>query len=569
VAFVPLLIHSLGYKGAIMTKITRRSALISSLALVGTGTASCAKPIDYDVEYAHGVASGDPQMDKIILWTRITTVHTGRVDGNWQMSETSDFSKLARKGKFTTDAARDYTVKVDANKLKPGRIYFYRFIIGDMVSPIGKTKTLPSGSVEDARFAVVSCSNYPFGFFNVYDDIAKQAHFDAVIHLGDYFYEYGRDGYGGKVGAKLGREHEPAHEIISLADYRTRHAQYKGDPQTQAVHAAHPFICVWDDHETANDSWKSGAQNHNEGEGSWDARRAAAMQAYYEWMPVRNPAQGTAREALFRTYSFGNLLTITSIETRLTARSQQLDYTNHLEAFKTPEGIGNFLKNILGDPARELLGPVQMDYIKTALKTSKDKGQPWRLIANQVIMARQHSPDITDYAERDFIKEIEKVFPKIHEYIAFSPLGLPSNLDAWDGYPAARERFYDMARAQGASDLLVLTGDTHVSWANKLVDSNEKAMGVELGVTGTTSPGYNAYFKDATEDYSSRIRAKNPDIIWTQSAENGYIDLQLNHAQGRADFVSVNTVYAPEYKTFVSKSFKIEKSDDSLTLKDI
>jgi len=551
-----------------MTEITRRSALISSLALAGTGAAGCAKSITYTVDYRHGVASGDPTTAKIILWTRITTDHTGPVVGKWQVSESSTFKKLASKGKFTTDAARDYTVKVDARRLKPGRQYYYRFLVGDMVSPVGKAKTLPSGNIDKARFAVVSCSNFPFGYFNVYSEIAKHNHFDAVIHLGDYFYEYGRKGYGGKVGAKLERQHEPAHEVITLSDYRTRHAQYKADSQTQEAHAAHPFICVWDDHETANDSWKAGAQNHNEDEGSWDARRDAAMQAYYEWMPVRDPAPGAAREAMFRTYSFGNLLTLTSIETRLTARSQPLDYADHLENFQTREGVGHFMKNILGDPARELLGGAQMDYIKTALKTSKDKNQPWRLIANQVIMARQNMPDLSDYAGRDFINDIEKVFPKIHDYIAFSPLGLPSNLDAWDGYPAARARFYAMARAQGASDLLVLTGDTHVSWANKLIDNDENPMGVELGVTGTTSPGFEAYFKDATQDYTARIRAKNPDIVWNQAAERGYIDLQLTHSEGRADFIGVSTVYSQNYETFTAKSFMLEKSGDTLKLKD-
>ena len=551
-----------------MTEITRRSALFTSVALLGASTAGCAETIDYEVTYGHGVASGDPAADKVIIWTRITTAHTGPVKGRWQVSPHADFSSLVRKGKFTTDGRRDHTVKVDVGKLKPGMTYYYRFMVGDMVSPIGKTKTLPSGSVDMARFAVVSCSNLPFGLFNVYGEIAKHDHFDAVIHLGDYLYEYGRDGYGGKVGAKIGRQVEPAHEILNLADYRTRHAQYKADTNTQAVHAAHALIAIWDDHETANDSWKTGAQNHGADEGSWDARRAAAMQAYYEWMPVRDPAPGAAREALFRTYSFGDLLTLISIETRLTARTQPLDYSDHLEQLQTREGVKAFVKDTLGAENREMLGGAQMEYIDEALATSKTKGQPWRMIANQVIMARVASADLTPFKDAEFIDKIEKLFAGIRDYIALSPLGFPRYLDGWDGYPAARERFYEMVQGRGVNDLLVLTGDTHECWANKLVTAAGTNMGVELGTTSVTSPGVEAYFGDATLEFSRLINEKNDDVLYHNTDNHGYIDLTLTKTEGRADFVSVDTIYSPKYKAFVSKSFKLEKSGATLTLKD-
>ena len=551
-----------------MTEITRRSALFTSVALLGVSTAGCAEKIDYQVAYRHGVASGDPETGKVIIWTRITTAHMGPVKGHWQISKNMGFLKLIHKGQFTTDERRDHTVKIDVTRLKSGTTYYYRFMVGDMVSPIGKTKTLPRGSVDKARFAVVSCSNLPFGLFNVYGEIAKHDHFDAVIHLGDYLYEYGRDGYGGKVGAKLGRQVEPAHEIITLADYRTRHAQYKADPQAQALHAASAFICIWDDHETANDSWKTGAQNHNEGEGSWAERRASAMRAYYEWMPVRDPAPGAAREALFRTYSFGDLLTLISIETRLTARTQPLDYSDHIEALQSREGVMGFVKNTLGAENREMLGGAQMDYIDNALTASKTNGQPWRVIANQVMMARIASPDLTPYKDEDFIYEIEKIFPGIHDSVAISPLGLPRYLDGWDGYPAARERFYARVQSRDVQDLLVLTGDTHECWANKLVTAAGTNMGVELGTTGVTSPGIEAYFGDAAADYSRRLNAKNDDVIYHNIENHGYIDLTLTRTEGRADFVSVDTIYSQKYKAFVSKSFKLEKSGETLKLKD-
>lgn len=552
-----------------MTKITRRGALFTGMSLVGATAAACkSESVDYPVNYNHGVASGDPGANRMVIWTRISAETAGAIPVQWEMAIDEEFKHINRKGKVTTDSSRDYTVKIDATRLKPGQTYYYRFKVGKNISPVGRTKTLPAGAVDKIRFAVVSCSNYPFGFFNVYDHIAKQDGFDAVLHLGDYFYEYGQDGYGGKVGAKISRPHNPPHEALSLADYRTRHAQYKEDVAAKAVHAAHPFICIWDDHEVANDSWKTGAQNHNADEGDWDARRASAMQAYYEWMPVRDPEPGHAREALFRSYSFGDLLTLCAVETRLTARTRPLDYSQYLAAFQTREGVGHFIKNILGDPTRALLGAAQSAYIGAALKTSKTANQPWRIVANQVIMARTFSPDLTDYQDADFLKDIEKQFPQIHDYIALSPLGLPLNLDAWDGYPAAREKFYAMVQEQGVTDLLVLTGDTHECWANKLETANGTAMGIELGTTSVTSPGTGAYFGDAAADFSAKLNAKNDDVIYHNLDQHGYIDLTLNRDNGQANFISVDTIYKTDYKAFTSKRFTIEKADDSLHLRE-
>lgn len=556
-----------------MTDITRRGALFTGISLVGASAAACTdgslgESVDFPVSFNHGVASGDPGVDRIVIWTRISADTSGDIPVSWEMATDEGFKRIKNKGKTTTDAARDYTVKIDATGLKSGQTYYYRFKVGKNTSPVGRTKTLPSGSVDNIRFAVVSCSNFPFGYFNVYDHISKQDGFDAVLHLGDYYYEYGRDGYGGEVGAKIGRPHNPPHEALSLSDYRTRHAQYKGDTASQAMHSAHPVICIWDDHETANDSWKTGAQNHNAGEGDWDARRAAAMQAYYEYMPVRDPEPGKTREALFRSYSFGDLLTLCAIETRLTARARPLDYSQYKSEFQSRAGIGNFIKNVLGDPSRELLGAAQSAYISDALKASKIADQPWRIIANQVIMARIASPDLTAYKDADFLKEIAKIFPQIHDYIALSPLGLPLNLDAWNGYPAAREKFYAAAQAQDVTDLLVLTGDTHECWANKLETASGTTMGVELGTTGVTSPGTGSWFGDAGPDFSKRLQEKNDDIVYHNMDNHGYIDLTLNRDSGQANFISVDTVYKTDYKAFISKSFKIEKADGSLKLRD-
>ncbi|HHK74382.1 MAG TPA: alkaline phosphatase, partial [Rhizobiales bacterium] len=362
---------------------------------------------------------------------------------------------------------------------------------------------------------------------------------------------------------------EPAHEIVTLADYRARHAQYKADTASQAVHAAHPFICIWDDHETANNSWKTGAENHGADEGSWDDRRAAAMQAYYEWMPVRDPVPGRPREALYRAFEFGDLFSLDVLETRLTARSRQIDYAQYIDNFKTRAGVEDFVKNILWDRDREMLGADQRRFLAERFQASRQAGKPWRLIANQVIMGEILSPDLRDFEGTEAIEKIARYRPSIRKFVKFSPLGLPINLDAWDGYPAARERFYGLARKAGVEDLLVLTGDTHVSWLNGLRAKDGTPMGLELGVTGVTSPGHNAYFKELTGEFERRLVKKNRDMHFVQSAERGYIDLKIGRKTARADFVSVSTTHSPDYKAHTAKSFEIAKSGKTLKARSV
>ena len=564
--------------------MTRRTALSGLVPVAGAGVLACqnespVSPVFFD----HGIASGDPTENSIVIWTRVTTTrhdpvtirvrrlrHTTDINGPvtllWQVSTTPDFSEIIRKGRSKTGAHRDYTVKVEVTGLKPGTQYYYRFNIGKYVSPVGRTKTLPAGRTESAKFALVSCSNYPFGFFNVYRDVAAQADLDAVLHLGDYFYEYGRDGYGGAVGSRIGREHVPAHETITLADYRLRHALYKSDPDSQAMHAAHPLIPIWDDHETANNSWKAGAENHSPGEGDWNTRRAAAIQAYYEWMPVRDPEPGQPGEALFRTFEYGDLATLCSIETRLSARTRQIEYLQYKDDLQTREGVAAFVRNVLNDPESELMGKGQKIHISAALRRSKEKGQPWRLIANQTIMARVASPDISDFAGEAFMEEIAEVFPAIYDYAALSPLGLPVNPDAWDGYPAARERFYAMAQKQGVRDLLVLTGDTHESWVNRLTAADGTVMGMELGAPAVTSPGNGMMFGKGGPEFSKRLNENNEDILYHDFRYQGYILLTLSRDTANADFISVNTVTSPDYETRTEKRFTVSRTDGTLGL---
>lgn len=552
--------------------ITRRRALTSGLAIGAASCATAPKMTPYTAGgesaggvFAHGVASGDPRRDSAVIWTRVSpdgeTGPGATTTLVWEAAADEAFSDMRGRGEATTGASRDWTVKVLLRDLRPGETYYYRFRIGDQYSAVGRTRTLPAGAVERARFAVVSCSNYPFGYFNVYDLIARQDDVDAVIHLGDYIYEYGREGYGGETGARLGRQHEPAHETVTLADYRRRHAQYKADPASRAMHARHPLIPVWDDHETSNNSWKDGAENHQpESEGGWSARKRAALQAYYEWMPVREPEGGP--EAFFRSYAYGDLLTLAAIETRLMARSKQFEYIDVLPTLKTPQDVERFKRNILWDETREMLGAAQLDYLDRAFRESVSAGQPWRLVANQIIMARVTAPDLTPHITEEDIASLEMDWPPARAFIKSSALGLPANFDAWDGYPAARERFYDMVRQAGAEDgMIVVTGDTHTWWANDLVARDGAPMGVELGVNSVTSPSpYRPDFLGGKgAEYAMLTNRDNQDVRYLSGADHGFIDLDVGRDLARARFMAVDTVESRDYNAFEKAAFDIER----------
>jgi len=558
--------------------INRRTALTSILA---GSAASCASTPELtpfqaftrpqsqrqNTVFTSGVASGDPTDTSVILWTRLSDENGNAPAGvqtpTWVIASDENFEIIAARGTAKTSPARDGTVKVDATGLEPGKTYYFQFELDGVTSPIGRTRTLPKGDIEKARFAIVSCSNYPFGYFNVYDQIARNNDLDAVIHLGDYIYEYGNDGYGGQTGKQLDRNHEPSHEILTLQDYRQRHRQYKSDPSAQAMHAAHPLIAVWDDHETANNSWKNGAENHTPAtEGDWETRRRAALQAYYEWMPVRDPAPGRARESFFRSFSYGNLLTLGAIETRLMARERDIQYSEIIPTFKTPEDVEKFRKEILNDPNRQMLGSAQEKWLEQTLSKSAQAGQPWRLIANQIIMGRTIAPDLTPHTTEEDILALEAEWDQARAFIQASTLGLPSNFDAWDGYPAARERFYQLVQKSTDGDgLIVVTGDTHTWWANDLTRDDGEKIGVELGVHSVTSPSpyRKAFLGGRGAEYALLTNQKNKDVRYLNGEEHGYIDLEITPTRANAKFMAVDTVESKSYNAFEKASFTIKR----------
>ena len=556
-----------------MSDVTRRRAL--QAALLG-GAAACspepkrtafetAQPAN-ETFFRHGVASGDPGSDSVVIWTRLfneaLNVTPGELAIAWEVAEDAEFKRIAAQGETATGPAADFTVKAVPRGLAPGRRYFYRFSLGDRRSPVGRAKTLPQGAVEEARFAIVSCSNYPFGFFNVYDQIARRDDFDAVLHLGDYIYEYGHDGYGGDAGARLGRAHDPAHEIVTLADYRRRHAQYKLDAGSQAMHAAHSMIAIWDDHETADNSFADGANNHDpQTEGAWVDRKRAALQAYYEWMPIRDPEPGRLREAIFRSFSYGDLLTLAAIETRLMARGLQLNFNEFGPTLKTADDVAKFKKDVLWDAGRELLGAEQMAFLDGVFRSSVAAGQPWRLIANQIIMAEVVAPDLSPHIDEAGIQELQAQWNQARAFVEASKLGLPTNLDAWDGYPAARERFYEMVKAAGRDGMIVVTGDTHTWWANDLVARDGARMGVELGVHSVTSPSpyRKSFLGGRGERYALLTNKENKAVRYLSGEDHGYIDLAIRRDGAQAKFMAVDTVETAAYTAFEKASFKIRR----------
>lgn len=518
--------------------------------------------------FQHGVASGDPDAQSVVLWTRVTTDAETPVE--WEIASDPGFRKIVKSGMEKAAAERDYTVKLVASGLKPGGRYFYRFRALGTVSPVGRTRTLPKGRVEKLGIALASCSNYAFGFFNAYDAIANDPAIDFVLHTGDYIYEYGADGWGKETSHKIGRVHQPANEIVSLADYRQRHAQYKTDAGSQAMHAVHPLLALWDDHESANNPWTDGAQNHQpETEGDWPTRRAAAIQAYYEWMPVREPVPGRTRMQFWRSYDFGDLATLFTLETRHTARAKQIEYADYMDKIRNPQEGDAFVRDVIGAADRRMISQELENDLSTGLRGSVKRKQPWRIIGNATLIARIRVPDVAALGMTPDPAAAQAVSSHVKEFLWKGANNLPFYTDSWDGYGWARERFYDLSRDAGASDLLFLTGDSHSFWANRLADGHGRPAGVELGTAGISSPG--DFMESGCGEELSRKLDKvfadhNDEVLWTDNMHQGYVRVELAPDQGKASFVGVSTVLSTDYRTFDIKSYSILRGPSALDL---
>ena len=493
--------------------------------------------------FRHGVASGDPDTDSVILWTRVSGATSRPIRVRWEVATDPDMKRVLRRGETWASDAHDYTVKVEARRLKAGRTYYYRFSVYGAVSEVGRTKTLPRGRVSRAQFAVVSCSNHPYGYFHAYREIAAQEDLDAVIHLGDYIYEYGLGEYATEMAEVLGRIPQPATELRSLADYRLRHAQYQADADSRAMHARHPLIAVWDDHELVNDTWRTGALQHGDEDGDFASRIDAAVRAYFEWMPIRGTAEGL-QTAIFRSFRFGNLLKLVMLDTRLYARDRQPDVPAAGEEL-TPELVGERRM----DPDRTLIGSRQQKWLRRQLRWSRTT---WQVVGQQVLAAPFFAPDLEPLVDT----ERESMVPPeaLAQYIAASRDNPPTFLDTWNGYPAARARFLDDLERY-ARNPVVLSGDLHTSMCNVLVrDGEEQPVAIEFMPPSVTSPGFTQYLP---ERHPGAIRdasmALNPWVKYMETDRRGWMRLTFGHDACEAEWHLLDTVHDRSYTTSIDR----------------
>ncbi|MDX2541318.1 alkaline phosphatase D family protein [Streptomyces sp. WI04-05B] len=502
----------------------RRRTVVKAAAatVVLAGPLTAALPASAAAEapaFLHGVASGDPLPDGVLLWTRVTPTAEAipgsglgpDTEVSWTVALDKAFTNVVSKGSTTATAAADHTVKADIRGLAPATDYWFRFSSGGTDSPAARTRTAPAADavVTGLRFGVVSCANWEAGYFSSYRHLAARGDLDGWLHLGDYIYEYGTGAYGTR--GTVVRPHSPAHEILTLADYRVRHGRYKTDADLQALHAAAPVIAIWDDHEFANDAWSGGAENHTEGaEGTWSARQAAAKQAYFEWMPVRPAIAGTT----YRRLRFGKLADLSLLDLR-SFRSQQV-------------AVGN---GSVDDPERTITGRAQLDWLKAGLKASDTT---WRLVGNSVMI----SPFVIGSLTADLLKPLAEL------------LGLPRDglgliTDQWDGYTDDRRELLAHLRSNAIRNTVFLTGDIHMAWANDVpVDAGtyplSPSAATEFIVTSVTSDNLDDLVKvpegTVTALAAPIIRAANRHVQWVDTDRHGYGVLDITAGRAQMDY---------------------------------
>lgn len=568
-------------------KISRRELIQKSLfgfgalslpvAFTGCNDGSDDEITEAQADFLHGVASGDPLQDKVILWTRLTPVDlSARLKVTWEIATDNQFKQNLKTGMVETTKTDDFTVKVDATGLQANTIYYYRFRFGNKISSVGQTKTLPI-STNKVSFAVCSCSNYPAGYFYVYREMAKQ-NVDVIIHLGDYIYEYGADGYAAEDAAKLGRTlpTDNNKEIIKLDDYRKRYALYRQDKDLQAAHQRHPFIVIWDDHELANDTWRDGAENHQSDEGSFSDRKLAALQAYFEWMPIR-PVTSTDHLNIYRQFNFGSLVELSMLDTRIIARDKQLEYADYM----TAAGLNAQKFQVdLTDPKRTLMGYTQRDWLVDKLKQST---ATWNVIGQQVLMSKMWIPaelllslgQITSGGAS--AETLAKMNAQITELVTLKlrleqgdptltaqektrvTTVVPYNLDAWDGYYAERETVYENLASLNKK-VIVLAGDTHNAWASYLYSQKGQYVGVELATSSVSSPGLEKYLSipmAQLQQFEFAFTTLIDELAYCNLNQRGYLLVMLDQAQVQSNWIFVDSIKNAEYKVDTGRQYQL------------
>jgi alkaline phosphatase D len=578
-------------KFMINTTATAAAAVTVSLA----GCSSSSSSAGPAPKFAFGVASGDPLADRVILWTHAkATDSNATIPLTWQVATDAAFINIVASGRVDATESNGFTAKVDATGLNAGTDYFYRFI-GDQntFSPAGITRTLPAASATSVKFAVFSCSLYSEGFFNAYDAAAKS---DAqfALHLGDYIYEYGAgvNQYGNTNAAALGRVAVPATDIVSLADYRARYAQYRSDPNLQAVHAKMPFITVWDDHEFANNAYVGGAENHKAAtQGDWNQRKAIASKAYHEWLPIRTPDPANLLK-IYRSFDFGNLFSLHMLDTRIEGRDQQYDSFGDADG-----GIGRYITaitpnagGVTTDSARKMISSTQQTWLASQMNASR---ATWQILGNQDIMAKMWIPfSVAQYfggatanptlgaaAIQTYLAAKAKraaagaATLNANEAALLNPSQnprLPFNLDSWDGYPSQREAILQTVKAQGKK-LVVLSGDSHNGWFTSLTTLSGERVGFEYAGASVTSTGFESAGLGglaSSLDGSALVPQLGnaaigaglgliDDLNYSDTIRRGYLIMTVTPTAVKGEYVYVSTVKATAYTTLVGRTITV------------
>ncbi|MFT2019825.1 alkaline phosphatase D family protein [Streptomyces sp. 796.1] len=518
------------------TAVTAAAATAALLPLAGLTEAHAASA---GPAFLHGVASGDPLPDGVLLWTRITpspdavpgSGHGAAVKVDWEVSTGKDFRTVVARGSVRSSAATDHTIKADVRGLRPGTAYYYRFAVGKTLSPVGRTRTAPAAGASDGniRFGVVSCANWEAGYFSAYRHLATRGDLDAVLHLGDYIYEYGTGTY--PAAKYVVRQHEPRHEIVSLADYRTRHGHYRTDADLQALHAAHPVIAIWDDHEFANDAWSGGAENHQpEAEGAWARRVEAAKQAYFEWMPVRPSIKGTT----YRRLQFGALADLHLLD---------------LRSFRSEQAKGG--SGAVDDPERTITGRAQLDWLKSGLAASNAQ---WKLVGTSVM--------ISPFAFGSLPAHILK---PLVELLGLPKEGLAPSVDQWDGYTDDRRELLAHLRDRGIDNTVFLTGDIHMAWANDVPVKAatyplSPSAATEFVVTSVTSDNIDDLLHVAPHTLSlpavAAIKVANRHVKWLDMDSHGYGVLDVTEQRTQMDYYTVSDRKDPNASSRWARSYR-------------
>ncbi len=501
--------------------VDRRTVLRLAGLTAGAGVATAALPpttaaAAAEGVFRHGVASGDPLPGGILLWTRVTPTAESLpgsgagpvVAVDWQVAADPGFGTVVASGAVSTGPDRDHTVKVDVAGLTPATTYWYRFGLSGTWSPAGRTMTAPAetAAVSRLRMGVVSCANWEAGYFAAYRRLAERGDLNLIVHLGDYLYEYATGEF--DAGGTVVRRTEPAHETVTLSDYRIRHALYKTDPDLQALHASVPWVITWDDHEVANDMWSGGAENHTPGtEGAFPARVAAARRAYAEWMPVRLAEDGR----IYRRLRYGTLLELSMLD---------------LRTYRSEQGSGT----AADDPDRTIAGGDQLAWLTEGLVSST---AGWKIVGNPVMISRLDVGTLPAW-----------LLGPLAQLIGVPQNGYAVNADQWDGYNADRERLVDALRAAGTRDVVFVTGDIHTSWANELTTRDTgpaRPAAAEFVVPSVTSDNINDFLGIPPGGPLSRlaatlIRTTNPHVRWVETDGHGFGVLDVTTSRCRMDW---------------------------------